>query len=219
MTIAVPVSLAHRQHAAGRDVGVLQELQRHVLVVSRRLAVVEDVAQLLEMAGAQQVGDVVECRSRQQGERLRIDCQHVLAVELGGADMVGRELAVGRGVRSRREHLWNWELGHGFSWRGNQRDGRPKTAKSAARLLLSKAVELDDLGGRILGLVRWIGGRFGLGRALSRRAERGPFFRRRQGRRRLVGARLDLLAAGGLVLAVELQGQTAPRDRRRPTGR
>jgi hypothetical protein len=43
--------LAHRQDAAGRDVGVLQQVERDELVVVARLGVVEDLAQLGEVAG------------------------------------------------------------------------------------------------------------------------------------------------------------------------
>ena len=52
--------LAHRQHAAGRDVGVLQQVEGDEAVVGRRLGVVEDPAQLREVGGPQPVGDVVE---------------------------------------------------------------------------------------------------------------------------------------------------------------
>ena len=51
--------LAHRQHAAGGDDGVLQQVEGDEAVVVGRLRVVEDAAQLLEVAGAQEVGDVV----------------------------------------------------------------------------------------------------------------------------------------------------------------
>ena len=43
--------LAHRQHAAGGDVGVLQEVKGDELVVVARLLVVEDRAELLQMPG------------------------------------------------------------------------------------------------------------------------------------------------------------------------
>ena len=44
--------LAHRQHAAGGDVGVLQEIERDELVVVAGLRVIEDIAQLLADAPA-----------------------------------------------------------------------------------------------------------------------------------------------------------------------
>ena len=50
--------LAHRQHAAGGDVGVLEEVVSDELVVIARLRIVEDLAQLLEMRRTQQMVDV-----------------------------------------------------------------------------------------------------------------------------------------------------------------
>ncbi len=58
--------LAHRQHAAGGDVGVLQEVEGDELVVVGGFLVVEDVAQLLQMPRPQVVVDVDE---RGLGER------------------------------------------------------------------------------------------------------------------------------------------------------
>ena len=52
--------LAHGQHAAGGDVGVLEEIEGDELVVVGGLGVVEDGAELLEMARPQQVVDVDE---------------------------------------------------------------------------------------------------------------------------------------------------------------
>jgi hypothetical protein len=43
--------LAHRQDAAGRDVGVLEQVERDELVVVARLGVVDDAAQLGRCAG------------------------------------------------------------------------------------------------------------------------------------------------------------------------
>ena len=54
--------LAHRQHAAGGDIGVLQEIQRDELVVGAGLLVIEDVAQLLQMPRPQIMIDVAERR-------------------------------------------------------------------------------------------------------------------------------------------------------------
>ena len=50
--------LAHGQHAAGRDVGVLQQVVGDEAVVRRRLRIVEDRRELREMARPQQVVDV-----------------------------------------------------------------------------------------------------------------------------------------------------------------
>ena len=50
--------LAHRQHATGCDVCVLEQIERNEAVVAAGLWVVEDAGQLLEMGGSQQMGDV-----------------------------------------------------------------------------------------------------------------------------------------------------------------
>ena len=62
--------LAHREHAAGRDVGVLQQVEGDEAVVGRRLGIVEDPAQLLQVGGPQPVGDVAERGAGEQRERL-----------------------------------------------------------------------------------------------------------------------------------------------------
>ena len=51
--------LAHRQDTAGGDHGVLQQVEGDETIVVGGLRVVEDPAQLFEVAGAQEVGDVV----------------------------------------------------------------------------------------------------------------------------------------------------------------
>ena len=73
--------LAHRQHAAGGDVGVLQQVERDEAVVRGGLRVVEDLGELGEVAGAQQVRDVVHRRFRQEPQSFRFHDQHVAAAE------------------------------------------------------------------------------------------------------------------------------------------
>ena len=99
--------LAHRQHAAGRDGRVLQQLERDEPVVGRRLGVVEDRAQLREVPGPQEVRDVAHRLGREQGQRLGLDLE-----EAGGppASNVDTPSVVRRryGVSSccaRREHV------------------------------------------------------------------------------------------------------------------
>jgi hypothetical protein len=101
---------------------------------SRKLRVVEDVAQLLEMARAQQVGNVVEGRGREGGQRLRLDGEHVAAVEFRGADEVRGELAVGRRVLVAREHFLKLELGHASSLLATLSGRRFPAAAGARRL-------------------------------------------------------------------------------------
>ena len=95
--------LAHRQHAAGGDVGVLQEIEGDELVVVAGLLVVEDRAQLLQMAGPQIMIDVAERGLRQRPQRLARHHQHVLAQHLLDPHALGRDLLVGRGVRPERK--------------------------------------------------------------------------------------------------------------------
>ena len=58
--------LAHGQHTARGDVGVLEQLGGHEAVVVGGVGVFQDVAELLEVAGPQVVVDVVHGDRRQQ---------------------------------------------------------------------------------------------------------------------------------------------------------
>ena len=64
----------------GGDVGVLQEIEGDELVVFRRLRIVEDLAQLGKVTGAQIVVDIGEGLLRQQAHALRIDNQNFFPV-------------------------------------------------------------------------------------------------------------------------------------------
>ena len=68
--------LAHRQHLAGGDVGVLQQIEGDEAVVVGGLGIVEDGAQLLQMAGAQQMLAIDHRLLRQQRQRRRLDLEH-----------------------------------------------------------------------------------------------------------------------------------------------
>ena len=105
--------LAHRQDAAGGDVGVLQQVEGDEPVVGAGLGVVEDVAQLLQVAGAQVVRDVVHALVREPGERVGVDAQERLARDVEGLDTVGGEQPVGRLLRCEREQVGVDEVGHG----------------------------------------------------------------------------------------------------------
>ena len=87
--------LAHRQHAARRDVGVLEEVVGDELVVVRRLRVLDDALERGEVRGAQQMIDVGERRLRERAQRLARDDDDVLAHDALDAQAVGRDLAVG----------------------------------------------------------------------------------------------------------------------------
>ncbi len=95
--------LTHRQHAAGGDVGVFQEIVGDELVVGRGLRVVEDFTQLLEVRGPEQMIDVGEGGLGQRPQRLVADHQHVLAHHLLDAHSADIELAVGGLVGAERK--------------------------------------------------------------------------------------------------------------------
>ncbi len=103
--------LAHRQHAAGSDVGVLQEIEGDELVVVAGFLVIEDAAQLLEMTGPQIMIDVAERGLRQRPQRLARHHQHVPAQHLLDPHAFGRDFLVRRGVlaeRKQRRVLVGW---------------------------------------------------------------------------------------------------------------
>ena len=95
--------LAHRQLAAGGDVGVAQEVDRHEPVVRRGFRVVEDAAQLRQVSGAQQVRHVAEGGARKRGQRRGRHPQDRAAVAGGGRDSLDRQLPIRRGIRAERE--------------------------------------------------------------------------------------------------------------------
>ena len=104
--------LAPRQHAAGGDVGVLEQLQGDEAVVVRRFRVFEDGGQLPEMAAAQQVGHVVHGLAGDQRQRLRRHLQDLAAAKSGRGDVIRGELPVGRHVGAVLEQLLVLESGH-----------------------------------------------------------------------------------------------------------
>src|SRR3546814_6282518 len=69
--------LAARQDHAGRDIGVLQQFERDEMVVRRGLLVVEDGAQLGQMAGPEQMRNIMHRREGEIAERLRRNLQHL----------------------------------------------------------------------------------------------------------------------------------------------
>jgi hypothetical protein len=86
--------LAHGQDAARRDLGVLEQRERDIAVVGRRLRVLEDGGDLLEMLRAQEEIRVVVGLPRDIGQRLRRDLQDLPALEGGGRDALLAEQAI-----------------------------------------------------------------------------------------------------------------------------
>ena len=108
--------LAHRQHAGSRDVGVLEQVQGHELVVVAGLGVVENAAQLREVRRTQVVGDVVHRSLREELECTRVDLEErAPARALDAADALVGELAVGRRVLTDRKEVRVREICHALS--------------------------------------------------------------------------------------------------------
>ena len=133
--------LAHRQHAAGGDVGVLQEVVGDELVVGARLRVVEDVAQLLEVRRAQQVIDVGEGGLGQRAQGLAGYHQHVLAHHLLDRDAADIELAIGGLVGAERKQRRVVVRGDGGGCDGGVHGGKLKAGRLIGAVLRNFSVE------------------------------------------------------------------------------
>ncbi len=109
--------LAHRQHATGRDVDVLEQVEGHEPVVSGRLGVLDDPAQLGEVRGPEVVRDVVHRLLGQPAQRLGGHPQERLPVRVERRHSLGRHEAVRRLVGAvgavAREDVGVAELGCG----------------------------------------------------------------------------------------------------------
>ena len=97
--------LAHREYAAGGDVHVLEQVERHEAVVARRLRVVDDPPQLREVRRPQVVGDVVHRLGGEQLDGLWRHPEEGLAVGLEGRDAFGGDQSVRRLVRPDRQQV------------------------------------------------------------------------------------------------------------------
>ncbi len=118
MMIAVPVSWHIGKHAAGRDIGVLEEIVGDELVVVGRLRVLDDRFERREMRGAQQMIDVGERRLRERPQRLARHHQDLLAHDALDPHAVGGDFAVGRGVLAERKQRRVLVGGRGWDVRG-----------------------------------------------------------------------------------------------------
>ena len=84
------------QHAFRRNLGVAQELQGNVLIVLAGFRVAQNSRNLLLVRGAQHKCRVVEGLLCQQGQRLWLDFQHFLTVELGNGNVLfGQQIIFG----------------------------------------------------------------------------------------------------------------------------
>ncbi len=91
--IAVPVSW-HMGSTAGGDIGVFQEVVGDETVIVGRFGVFENIGELLQMAGAQQMVDVGKSRFRKQAQPFGVDGQNFLSLERVDGDIIGSQLAV-----------------------------------------------------------------------------------------------------------------------------
>jgi len=112
--------LAHGQHAAGRDAGVLEQVTRDELVVAAGLGVIQDGAQLAQVTGPQQVGDVPHRLPREHREHARPHLKEFPAERQPPPDPVLRQEPVLRGIGAQRQQVGVGELGHDdtSSWAG-----------------------------------------------------------------------------------------------------
>ena len=95
--------LAHGQHPAGCDVGILQKVIGDELVVVGGFGIVENRGKLFQVARSQQVVDVHEGLFRQQPQGFGFDRKHVLALEGIDGNQIGCQLAVGCVIGAQRK--------------------------------------------------------------------------------------------------------------------
>ena len=60
--------LAHRQHAARGNARVFQQVEGNESIVGTGLRVLQDIGQLLQVGGSQEVGDVAHCMLGEQSD-------------------------------------------------------------------------------------------------------------------------------------------------------
>ena len=106
--------LAHRQHAACRDIGILEQVIGDKLVIRRRFRVVEDLGELRKMSRPQQVVDVHHGLLGQKADRLAADIQHLAIADPLDAHALARQFAVGCRILAKTEeravligHRWD----------------------------------------------------------------------------------------------------------------
>jgi hypothetical protein len=105
--------LAHRQYAAGCNVGVLEQVEGDETIVLGRFRIVQNRCELLEMTWPEQMVDVAEGRFGKKAQTVHIDRQDLLAAEFLDADMLVGQFLPGGGVGSKREEI----VCHGIPFR------------------------------------------------------------------------------------------------------
>ena len=105
--------LAHRQHAAGRNVGVLEQVVGDELVVRGRFRVVENFGELREMARAQEMIGIDRRFFREPADRFAVHDQEFVVAHLLDAHAFSGDQTIGRLVFSEREE-GGVLIGHGM---------------------------------------------------------------------------------------------------------
>ena len=104
--------LTSGQYAAGGDVGVAQQVERHEPIVARGLGVVEDRADLRQMTGAQVVVDLEHRGRRELGDRRGGDAEERPRRGLDLLDPLGGEEAIVGRVGTEGEDVLVLEVSH-----------------------------------------------------------------------------------------------------------
>jgi hypothetical protein len=104
--------LAHGEHPARRDAGVLQQVARDVPVVGGGLGVVQYGAQLAQVPGPQQMRDVPHALARDKREEFRRHLNKFSAERLACGYPLPGEQPEFRGIRTKRQQFGGRELGH-----------------------------------------------------------------------------------------------------------
>eukprot|EP00755_Sulcionema_specki_P009002 Sspe_Gene.42468::Locus_20612_Transcript_1_4_Confidence_0.429_Length_2344::g.42468::m.42468 len=109
-----PRVLARWEDTRCSDVGIFEKLQRHELVVGCGLIVLQDVGELLEVGGAQEVAHIPHRMLREQAEPLGLDTEYLPVPHVYDTHMIRRELVVFCGVGGSRleDVLVGKGLGH-----------------------------------------------------------------------------------------------------------
>ena len=103
--------LTHRQHTARGNICILQQVERHEAIVGAGFGIIQNVGQLPEMGGTQEVGNLVASRPRQLFQRVRLHLQHGFARNLDRRNARYVQTPVGRRIYRQREHGAEGETG------------------------------------------------------------------------------------------------------------
>ena len=104
--------LTRGQHHVGGDVRVLQQLEGHDAIVGRRVRVRENLRELREVTGSEQMRNIANRLGGEQGERLGFNLQQAATVDFDGRNVLVAELAIRGAVLPQFEHLLKLKVAH-----------------------------------------------------------------------------------------------------------